>query len=244
MVDGVERRKEDNPVRVEQLLLCLDGLRYSCAIALACHERARALLRTFEPLSPAGAPTKDVMQVVADVWSMIDATHRIRRLIGGAPLLPKKAPAFRIFTQGTGVVESLRNYVQHIDNEIGDRSGTGQPVWGTISWVSESDPLTHLSLFTGSHHLRASVAGIAFDTQELRFARTFELNAGSNSVDLDNLADRVRELDGLLAGWANAIVFADGQRYSYRPPANMITATTVRLMTTDELLALSPQAGP
>ncbi len=212
-----ERRQEDDPNRVQQLLLCLDGLRYAFATVQLCHGRAQSTLRTFEVDWQNGAPASVVIQVVADAWSMIDATQRIRLLINRAPILPKNEPDFRVFENGTSAVEPLRHYVQHINNEVARITGQAQPLWGTISWVSEADPLKQFSLCTGSQHLRASVPGLGFDRQEMRFVRTLELNVGAHSIDLDSLARRAWALDQKIADWAGTIVFADGQKYDYRP---------------------------
>lgn len=224
----IERRKVDDPNRVQQLLLCLDGLRYSFAIVLSCHVRVRSTLPTFEAGWQSGAPTSAVMQVVADAWSMIDATQRIRLLIKRAPVLPKNEPEFRVFKDGTSAVEPLRHYAQHINNEVSRITGQAQPLWGTISWVSEADPLMQFSLSTGSQHLRTSVPGLVFDRQEMRFVRTLELNVGTHSIDLDSLARRAQALDQMIADWAGTIEFVDGQKYDYRPAVAPVVMMAVR----------------
>ncbi|MDX2258645.1 MAG: hypothetical protein NW205_06965 [Hyphomicrobiaceae bacterium] len=212
-----KRRKEVDPNRVQQLLLCLDGLRYSFGIFLSCHNRVQSTLNAFEAGWQSGAPTGAVMQVVADAWSMIDAVHRIRLLIDRAPVLPKNEPAFRVFKDATSGVEPLRHYIQHINNEVSKIIGHAQPLWGSISWVSEADPLKQFTLHTGSQHLKTSVNGLAFDRQQMRFACSLELRVGDHSIDLASLAHHARTLDQMIADWAGTIEFADGQRYDYRP---------------------------
>ncbi|WP_373474321.1 hypothetical protein [Sphingorhabdus sp.] len=223
-----ERRKADDLNRAQQLLLCLDGLRYSFAIVLSCHARVRSALSTFEADWQSGAPANAVIQVVADAWAMIDATQRIRLLIERAPILPKNDPEFRIFKVGTSAVEHLRHYVQHINNEITGITGQAQPLWGTISWVNETDVLMQFSLFTGNQHLQASVPGLVFDRQEMRFVRTLELNVGIHIIDLDSLARRARALDQIIADWAGTIQFSDGQKYDYRPAIAPMVMMAVR----------------
>lgn len=230
-----EHLKLDDPNRVQQLLLCLDGLRYSFAIVLSCHASVRSILRTVEADWQSGAPARAVMQVVADAWAMIDATQRIRLLIERAPALPKNEPKFRVFKDGTSAVEPLRHYAQHINNEVSRITGQAQPLWGTISWVSDADPLVQFSLSTGSQHLHASVPGLVFDRQEMRFVHTLELSVGAHSIDLDNLAQRARALDQIIADWAGTIEFADGQKYDYRPTAAPIVMMAVRTAPTAKL---------
>ncbi|HRD74421.1 MAG TPA: hypothetical protein PK264_00560 [Hyphomicrobiaceae bacterium] len=239
-----ERRKEVDPNRVQQLLLCLDGLRYSFAIILSCHARVRSALNSFEADWQSGASSSAVMQVVADTWMMIDATQRIRLLIERTPTLSKNEPAIRVFKDGTSAVEPLRHYVQHINNEVTRITGQAQPLWGSISWVSAADRLTQFSLCTGTLHLRASVPGLVFDRQEMRFVRSLELSVGSHSIDLDNLAQRARGLDQMIADWAGTIEFADGQKYDYRPPVAPVVMIAVRTMTTAEPHSEQSQGAP
>lgn len=81
------RRTESDPQRIRRLFLCLDGLRYSCAIADMCYKRALDTLRTFETLPEASPPITHVVGAIADVWSIVDAAHRVRQLVSQLPLV-------------------------------------------------------------------------------------------------------------------------------------------------------------
>lgn len=229
-MNDAPRRTELDPDRVRQLLLCLDGLRYSFAICLSNHFRAMQSLRSFEAMKATGVPTSAAVQVVADLWSIIDAAHRIRLLINRMPLIPKKDPAIRTFLDATAQVEDLRHYVQHINNEIGALLPSAPPLWGSISWEGEADPGTCFTLMTGTPHLAQSLPGLVFDTHEQKFVRRCELTAGNNSIDLNSLIERIKSLKASIGVWANSIQFADGSSYDFEPNVTAILYSNFRLV--------------
>jgi hypothetical protein len=199
-----------DPARVRRLLLCLDGLRYSGAIVAACHQRISDNLRLFEGRLASGISTADAVQVVSDVWSLIDAARRFRIIVDQSPI-PRQDPMFRIFSDATAGVENLRQYVQHINREIGKIEPTAPPLWGALSWVSFTDPSMCLTLLTGSQHIAQSAVGIAFDTHAGVFVRRIEFSVGATRIDVDEIANRILAVDSAIRTWADTI-------YSYDPP--------------------------
>lgn len=220
-------RTENDPTRVRQLLLCLDGLRYSGAIFLAAYARVADRLRSFERALASGVPTSEVVLVVADLWSMVDAVHRMRLLVHRAPLLPKKAPEIRIFLDTTVQIEELRHYVQHINNEIGNLPPSSLPLWGAVSWVGATNESTCFTVATGSMHLAHSAPSLAYDRLEQKFVRRIEFSAGKTSIDVDALFQRVRSFDDCICTWASSIRFGDGQSYDYRPAVTPLIGARV-----------------
>ncbi len=210
--------------RVRRLLLSLDGVRYSCAIADMCHKRALRKLRTFEEHPEVGPAEAEVIEVVADVWSIIDAAHRIRMLLRQFPVVKRQEPAFVTFIKATATVEDLRHYIQHINAEVGKLSPSQPPLWGAISWASDKAPLRYATVMAASSRLRHSATGLVLDTQLLCFTQSFVLSARDINLDLDDLVSRIRVLDGVMQRWSEAIEFEGGGRYQYRPAsAPMLT---------------------
>lgn len=139
--------------RARALLLCLDGLRFACGICAASYERAQNRFRAFETMLGTGAPTNEVMLAVADVWSVVDSANRVRTLAQRAPHLRRINSAVEAFLRATTDVEKMRNYMQHVDQEIGQISDHSTPLWGSISWQSATDPNAYMTLLTGTRHL-------------------------------------------------------------------------------------------
>lgn len=228
-MSDVSTRTETNPERIRQLILCLDGLRYSGAIAQNCYDRISERLRSFEHQAQHGVPTGEVVHVVSDLWSLIDAVYRMRLLIDRIPLFPKRAPEVRIFLNATTPIESLRHYVQHINNEIGTLPPSAPPLWGTVSWVSSTDPSKYFTLVTGSQHLAQSLQGLVFDTHTGTFVRRFEFAAGTTTINVDDIFRRVQSINDIIREWANTIKFEGGPTYEYDPAVTGIIHFTFKM---------------
>jgi hypothetical protein len=192
-----------------------------------------------------GAPMEVVVGVVSDLWGIVDSAHRIRVLIVRMPLFPKNDPRVRTFLDATSNAEDLRHYVQHLNNEIRSLGATSPPLWGSISWVSESDPLASFTLATGSHHLAQSLPGLVFDREEGKFVRNCELTAGKSKIDIDDLCRRVADLNEVVSMWANSITFGNGERYAYDSTyVPMFHAAVRRARDEEELRALLQELTP
>jgi hypothetical protein len=210
-----EDRRQLDPKRTRNLLLCLDGIRYAAGICIGCHSRALKQLQSFEHCNELAVPTGEALLALADVWSMVDAAYRIRTLLSRSTVLPKKDPAARLFMQRTADVEILRHYVQHLDGEVGTLPEGSPPLWGTVSWTKSDDPSTYFTLMTGDVRLRPSYQGLVYDRQEHRFVRSFELHAAGTSIDLDLLVRHVTIFDQIVSLWTTRLIFADGSKYEY-----------------------------
>lgn len=217
----------DDPRRVRALILCLDGLRFSCAICEASFSRAIATLRTFEALPETGAPTEEVTLVVADLWSVVDSAHRVRQLVERIPIISRRDSYVRYFMDRTAPVEEMRHYVQHLAKEVGKSEDTSTPLWGAISWISSDDPTKYFTLLTGSHHLKCTLPGLVFDRFESRFVRQVELTAGKTSVDLADIVSNVKEMNDKLHHWSNSLRFSTGEIYNYAPSATALFCAKV-----------------
>lgn len=217
MTGGGGKGTTADPQRARQLLLCLDGLRYSCAIVDMCHKRALKTLRTFEASPEQGSPTAAVVEVLADVWSIVDATQRVRQLLNQVPLLKQTTPDLVLFMKTTSTVEQLRDYMQHLNQELGKLETERPPLLGAISWVSEDDPLRTLTLMPSNPRIAHSALGLVFAAHEGRYVRRFEMSAGDAQLDVDDVVRRVKTLDDFLCNWVDCLTFSDGSKYEYRP---------------------------
>jgi hypothetical protein len=121
------------PEKLRRLLLYLDGMRYASAICQASYERALAVLRSFE-FGQKSAPvlTKQAALAIADTWSIVDSTHRVRLLAQRMPYSRLLRPEFEPFERSTRAVEELRHYVQHLDEKISSLPENSTPVWGRL----------------------------------------------------------------------------------------------------------------
>jgi len=124
----------------EQILF-LDGIRYSVEITALAYGRLWANTAAMSKAMADQVGVQDLNSYTAalsDAWTIIDSTHRLRELIWDMPRLAKKQRSveLRKFRGSTASIEPLRHKVQHLKGEIRALAGTGQPVWGILSWVS------------------------------------------------------------------------------------------------------------
>lgn len=226
--EPVGRRHRLTPKQTRTLLLCLDGIRYAAGICIGCHARALQQLHGFEQCEGLTVPTDAAVLVLADVWSCVDAVHRIRLLLNSTPALPKKDHAARVFLEQTRPVEELRHYVQHLNGEIRNLNEGSPPLWGTITWLKSDDPLTYFQLMTGTTIVKPSYLGPVFDSLEQKFVRRFELRAGTTSLDLDHLVQHVRTFDEAVHTWSACIHLTDGSNYQYSMPKSPLICAAFR----------------
>jgi hypothetical protein len=205
--------------RARELFLCLDGLRFACGICTASYRRALDRLRTFETADVVekGAPSHEIMLAVGEIWSVVDSANRVRVLVQRTPHLRRLSPEVELFLRATANVEKMRNYMQHIDQEISQTSDCPTPLWGSISWQTAADPTAQITLLTGTKHVQYSAVGLVYDRFEKKFVRPFELVVGEVILDVDDVVRRVAGINELLIKWTASFELGNGERYIYQP---------------------------
>lgn len=204
-----------DPARATALLLCLQGLSVAADVCQLSYSRARATARALEKHVESGAPLELVVELIADVWTIVDSIHRYRELINRAPYLPKKDPSFKLFLTATDVCEDLRHYVQHFQGSVSDWAG-GPPLWGALSWVSELDCSRSYSVALIDSVLGGSGGSIAFDRVVGAFVCELQVEAAGHRLEIDKAVKRLAELDVQIDQWSRRLSFLDGRTFVYR----------------------------
>jgi hypothetical protein len=118
-------------------VLFLEGIRFTVEMADLAYHRLQLTLPLLSNHQHLGSEASPMVSAMLDAWSIIDALHRLRDLIQGAPGFKgkKKSPKVRLFLQSTENVPALRNTVQHLGTEIHDTvDDKDWTVFGTLSW--------------------------------------------------------------------------------------------------------------
>lgn len=68
-----------------------------------------------------------------DGWAFVDSINRLRRLLDHMPRMPKNSPRLQVFSRATTGIETLRNAIQHLDEELAQHKGPAQPGLGHTS---------------------------------------------------------------------------------------------------------------
>ena len=146
----------------------------------------------------------DIVAAIFDAWSLIDACHRIRRLILQVPVLRHNTPALQNFLRATEQVQTLRDYVQHFASEIPSIPQNSYPLWGALSWVPSFARNKCYTILTGNLMPEINAPSCAYDTHKLEFANRLVLYAAGTSVDLQQLAKQVDQLHKFFVNWLSS----------------------------------------
>lgn len=136
----------DSPLRKLPLnlskkqFLVFDGIRYAAQMAAIAYTRLLKTLveitRKFHdqntPISP------DITCALLDAWAIVDAVNRMRDLLCSGGHGIKLDTFHELFRRNTEVTDSLRNNIQHIDQEINNLARSSGQLWGYITWAIPS----------------------------------------------------------------------------------------------------------
>ena len=75
-----------------------------------------------------------------DSWSIVDSSHRLRRLITSMPGIKQNDPKILLFLQRTASIEELRNFIQHANGDIQELAENQKPFWGSLCWFRVYKP--------------------------------------------------------------------------------------------------------
>jgi hypothetical protein len=209
----VRLMKAIDPAQLRRTIFALDGLSYTFAMAEIVSQRLRSTVAQIDE----NAVEELKVSALLDAWTMIDAAHRARGLIQSlAGYRAERRPGGRVFLDATAAVEDLRNFIQHLREEIGQFPEKCPPLWGSLSWAA-SDGLTNYFLIPGN--LQPGIGGetLTFDWDEGEFVSKMVLFAGEHSVALDALATNLERLRADIRGWVAA------QAWHTRKPEPMKT---------------------
>jgi hypothetical protein len=117
--------------------LFLDGIETSLDMANICYVRLRQSLFEYCEIDDSGRTLELHEKILLDAWSIVDIINRLRLFISQVPGL-KQNEQVKLFQSGTKEVESLRDFVQHLDHELISMEKSGNPLWGTLSWIYQT----------------------------------------------------------------------------------------------------------
>jgi hypothetical protein len=163
----------------------LDALRISFAMAKVAYERLTKTLNLVETFQGDSAKfNPELATILLDSWSLLDVLHRVREIAVQCPLISTKTPCVQIFLRKTKSIEELRHHVQHFRSGIHKLPETTSPLFGTISWVSSSNPKKSFSFISGYLHPDIESDSCTYDTYENKYCQQILLSAGGQEVDL------------------------------------------------------------
>ena len=150
--DSSLRKLPDGLKQSDRMLL--DGIRYSVEMAEIGYKRLINSLYLIS-FSDEQSEVVDFAAIFADIWSIIDAVSRLRRLIYAIPNAKDHETAQSFYSK-TDSIRLLRNRVQHMEERYVELVELQEPAWGYITWVSFYQFSTDGLPSAGRTHLLAS----------------------------------------------------------------------------------------
>jgi hypothetical protein len=115
--------------------------------------------------------------------------------------LSQNLPGIQIFLRGTGQVENLRHYVQHLRSGIPNIPVQSNPLWGVLSWTPTNDKSVCYTIFSGN--LVGGVYGntLTLDTHNLQFIAEMKLLADGIEIDLSSILEHLKKVKNCISEW-------------------------------------------
>jgi hypothetical protein len=161
-----------------------DGFWFSRALLRREHAELEVLRVRLSPDS-----LEEVLHALATVWQVVDAVHRIRELAEAMPGLNKGNAWVRRFLGATATAEEFRNYVQHLREELSKPDVDRFPVWGALSWVTDSDERRIHTAFTGAMLPGTEIRTGAFDSHQGRWVSRVALSVKGLIFNVDPVVE-------------------------------------------------------
>lgn len=202
------------PIELDRkTVLFLDGIRYCFHIFDLTSIRITESHRSLSCEQASDLLANRIATAIADAWTLIDVTHRLRKLLSQAPRLKKNSPDLQVFLRSTEAVEGLRHFYQHFRTEIDRFVSVGAQIWGAFSWIHTDPASGENSLYIaapGTFFKGAGVPSCTIDTYQNKYVERVGLFAGAAKIDLAELSDRILQLCIWYTDWyASTIVGSD-----------------------------------
>ena len=107
-----------------------------------------------------------------------------------------------MFLRRIDYVERLRHYVQHLRTSVDSLPALSTPVWGSLSWASETNEKACTTVFSGSLHEGAQFTSLKYDTFSAQLASKLALVVNDIHLDVYKTIDYIKILNTFLALWA------------------------------------------
>ncbi len=162
-----------------KIIRLLDGMRY----ALRLLEYNQQSLYNACLLIKKNKP--DLIPALSHCWQIIDMTHRIREMSQAIPTLSNDNRCLKTFLSNTKSAENFRHYIQHLRTELLHSKHGKFPVFGSLSWVDNTDNRKCHIAIMGSQLNGIKHFGLTSNRQDKRFVGRVELSLGNEPYNFD-----------------------------------------------------------
>lgn len=171
---------------------CLDGLHYSFELLKGYYDQL------WETCCKILTNHSQAIPALAACWGFIDALHRIREIAQSIPGLSAKHPEMRAFLAASSLSEDYRHYIQHLRGELAKDPPNTFPVWGTLSWVDQSNIHRTYAAILGAQIEGTQYTGCVYDTFENRWVSKVCLGVGGKSFNFDSIFESIIRFESFI----------------------------------------------
>lgn len=172
----------------QKFITIFEALKRSLLASIELHRRLTADLRDLEAVIRGGEDIGErAVSPLLSAVSFVDFSHRFGELAAALPTIHKRAAEMRRLEQCLAPVETARNHLQHLRNELSTNDPINYALLGELGWTK--DDAAYFVSFTDPHDV--SHFSIAFDT-EGRWTSTLRYTVKDAWVDLDPILERMR----------------------------------------------------
>ncbi len=138
-----------------------------------------------------------VIELYIVFLSLVDYLHRFHEIVSAMPLLRKDSPELKRLAQCFVRVEEIRNYLQHMREDLMGNGPLKFPILGGISWIRGTK---NYMLLPDQPTQMYDVPGIAFDRLEKRYVCRYQLSIGGHDLQLDTAYEEAKRFWRWLEG--------------------------------------------
>jgi hypothetical protein len=126
---------------------------------------------------------KDALNVIKFGLNFVDYTHRFFTVLSQIRRLKHKNERFQAAEIYAKKLVRVRNFAQHLNDEIPKMTNETYPILGAISWASY-DRSTSRTISLGTLPSGTTFHTLAYDTKEQVYNKSIVLNIGNLEIDL------------------------------------------------------------
>ena len=101
----------------------------------------------------------------------------------------------RVFLEATELAKTYRNYVQHLRGKLCGEPPNNSPVWGSLAWVDDTDPLVSYLVNFGARLPGMEYLSCVYDTAEKRWVSRVSLGLDQASFNFDPVFESARRFE-------------------------------------------------
>lgn len=189
--DNIQATKE------EKFLLLFEAAKRSLILADLFVTNLKDQLKSFEHLIDASNLSGDKIAIsLFSAMSFVDSAHRFYSVIDSIPYLNKKTVKIRTLREKMKCVEDVRNYLQHMRNDLSSNQGIIFSIFGSLSWISSGSCYT-ISL---SQPGKSECKSIQYDTFERKWATTYQYEVNGQLIFLEEIVEEMKKSYEYISG--------------------------------------------